>query len=762
MIQSSYSMSFIFYHLRRYRFTALFLGLIALAVFGYTMIPAPHVVGAELTGEVLKVTFKAPVTLHFTQRMNKGSVEKAFSAAPELKGGFTWLNGCTLEFYPENPLKIGEEFTVTIGASAKSLYGKSLREDTKLSFLVTGAPFVQFISPRLPESDVPIVRPSQAVTVMFDRPMEIKEGAALVIDPPMEGRYRRLGESAFEFTPKSWVMSTRYKLTVPAGIVARDGGATEKEEVFYLETPKPRIIEITPPPITVRFNQPVDLGAVQPGKNIQLFPSNDVDAEKHPKNDGFFNMEATYALTADGRPDKTSLVFTPTFPYRPGQEYRFVVQGDKNEFSLGITEGAELKFKVEDESSVGNKEPTPATGLSWANGKDWEFVMLGNTPQLKVKSDKADVLEVGYCHVSESAFFAWKGDGAPCFLQTKTLPLTSKESQETNLDFSSLFEKTQWEKGLYFTSVTAKSVEETSIHKMFAVSDTALILKKSGNEALVWAVDLKTGAPVPRMELSFLSHEGEEIGKGVTDGDGIYKVTSEFGEGIYVIGKKELEKESRWAIAGQYWSYSADQDFGEEFAPLEPRVYFFLSRPAARAGESLAFKGVLRTDNDAQLSLPKIIQADVVLEDEEKNEVVRLTVPFRRDGSFDGMLPLPGNLKSGAYRLVTMSDGTELGDTSFSIISGEPFFSLDWANVKADYKAGEVPMADLVARYPYSLPAAHITGEWQLYKKPFSFGSETESGVSFGATGVQDNRPELLAAKGETTFGAEGRARLAW
>jgi len=750
----------VLHHLRRYRFTALFLGLIAFAVFGYQMIPAPRVVGAELTGEVLKVTFKAPVTLHFTQRMNKESVEKAFSAEPELKGGFTWPNGHTLEFYPENPLKIGQEFRITVGASAKSLYRKPLGEDAELSFLVTGAPFVQFISPRLPESQVPIVGPSQPVTVMFNRPMEIAEGAALAIDPPMEGRYRRLGESAFQFIPKAWVMSTRYKLTVLAGIVARDGGATEKEEVFYLETPKSRIIEITPPPITVRFNQPVELGAVQPGKNIQLFPSNDVDAEKHPKNDGFFNMEATYALDADGRQDKTSLIFTPTFPYRPGQEYRFVVQGDKNEFSLGITERAELKFKVKAQPSAEGSQPVSSAGLSWSDGKDWEFVMIGDAPRFRVKSDKADALEIGYCPVTASAFFVWKGDGAPCTLQTKTVPLSSKESQETDLDFSSLFEKTEWEKGLYFTSVTAKGVEEASIHKMFAVSDTALVLKKSGSEALVWAVDLKTGAPVARMELAFLSHEGEEIGKGVTDGDGIYKMASEFGEGIYVIGKKELEKESRWAIAGQYWSYSADTDFGEGFALLEPRVYFFLSRSSARAGENLDFKGVVRIDNDAELSLPKIVQADVVLEDEEGSEATRLTVPFRRDGSFDGIMPLSEELKPGAYRLSAISDGTELGSTSFNIIGGEPPFSLDWANVKKNYKAGEVPMVDLIARYPYGLPAAHITGEWQLYRKPFSFGSETESGYSYGVTGVQDNRQELLVAKGETTFDANGRARF--
>ncbi|MBN1258840.1 Ig-like domain-containing protein, partial [Candidatus Peregrinibacteria bacterium] len=767
------------YHFRRFslssargrRFAVIFFGLIVAAVLGYRAIPAPMVVGADVPGEILKISFQAPVTLHFSQRMNKSSVEKSFRMVPFLAGDFAWPDGRTLIFSAYDPLPIGSEFKMTVGGAAKNFYGKRLKADAVLSFVVTGAPYARFVSPRLPDGEIPVVEQGQPVIVLFDRPMDLAThgDGLLVIEPPAGGRFRLLGESAFQFIPEAWAMNSRYKFTVPAGLASREGGATEKEEVFYFDTPKPRVIRVSPTDgeeaatdaaITLRFNQPVELGAVRPGQNIQLFPSNDVDAEKKPKNDGFFNMEATYGFAEDGSPDKNILTFTPTFPYLPGREYRFVVKAGKE---LGIAEDLEIRFKTK--SGVVSAGSVSLSGLSWVGAGADAFAVEGLPPRFFVKTGKADALEVEYCRLSEKSFFSWKGQDAPCALQPKAVLPAPDESGGTSLDMAALFGKKEWEAGLYFLSVTAKGVEDATIHRIFVVSGTVLVLKKSEKDVLVWAVDVKTGQPVARMELVFYGGEGGELARGTTDSDGIYKMAGKFGgEGIYVVGKKERDGEKRWAVAGEYWNPAAGSAYGVWLAPLEPRAWLFPGRNILTAGEDLAFKGIVRTDADTELSFSETVQVSVLLQDETGDEKARLALPLRRDGSFDGIMLLPESLEAGDYKLAVFSGNEEWGGADIKITGNEPPFSLEWENARTDYKKGEMPLAAFTAHYPFGLPAAHLMGGFRLYRTPFFFGAEKESAYSYGPWDrplvLSGNAQEELLAAGDMTFDKEGRARL--
>lgn len=852
---------------KAFRITFLCLAVLIVTIAGYSTIPYPQMEGADTTDTVYKVSFNAPFTMHFSQSMNKESVENSFKIHPKIKGDFVWSDGKILEYHPFARLDIGDSYRIVIGAEAASFYKKSLGTDCTLRFLVTGPPFVKFVSPSFPIGEpmgeqieeqieqsatqsVPIVSSDQVVTVMFDRPMEwsdIDEKDLLIIDPPVSGEYRFLGMSAFQFTPDAWLTGMRFRLKVPAGIPARDGGETEEEFNWVIETSPLHVAEISPEigsekigideSIVVRFSQPVDLEQIKPGINALLYPSNDLDAEENPKLDGFFNTEVIYGEDADGNKDKTVLIFKPTFSYLPETEYRFIVKAglagpsDSDEI-LTMKEDFELTFKTAPASGIAEfTAPTPEnssifltfhtpitakeitkglvftpelpnspgiilnensthaeiicqfspdtqytlelkegvldasgneiktsfketftilsfqTKLKWVPDENLNLFIEGIDPEFSVRSKNTDTLNLKLCEISDQNFISinekqgW--DDYKCYGMSESISLQSNNTQTTLLNLTALFDY-DWESGIYFFSVDSG---DEKIHKVFFVSSTTLVLKKSTNSLLVWATDSITGEPVSRMELVFFSHDGQELARGVTDGNGIYKITRELGEGIYIIGKKNLENENRWVLSNEYWSAPKQTKDGDQWIRTnESRLYLISDKNKILGGESVNIKGILRVDNDAQLTLPDNKQVELTLEDTKQDVVFTETISLRRNGSFDTVIELPLNILPGEYKVVTYNAWGGLlssNNLSIEVLDKLPSFEMEWLSPQSDFFEGDITLFNLGARYDIGVPAASLRGEWELHKKPYYINQKASSAFySFGEVS------DLLCSKG--------------
>ncbi|GEM_PF-3812302 len=325
-------------------FTLLFIGV------GYAWIPAPELAREMGDLQNQKIPVGASLLLHFTQPMNKASVEKGVTMTPALPGQWVWQNRRVVEYHPSEPLKTGDKVELHLTASIRSVWGKPLKGEHVLVFTVTGPPVALFVNP-LGSSDSPsIVSLHQPITVLFDRPMaeEVPNPSLFNLDPPATGSLQWITPEAFQFIPDELKGNTLYSLTIPAGIPALGGGKTEAEFRVQFRTPGLHLTSTIPAegekevelqvPLRLTFNQEMDLNLLQPGRNVLLFPSNDAGATLHPKEDGFFNTEARYATDEKGAIDKHTLVFTPTFSYLPGQEYRLVFKaGLDAPFTLTFT-----------------------------------------------------------------------------------------------------------------------------------------------------------------------------------------------------------------------------------------------------------------------------------------------------------------------------------------------------------------------------------------------------------------------------------------
>ncbi len=87
----------------------------------------------------------SPITVQFSEDMDRDSVASHFRLEPPVAGDFSW-SGRILMFRPSEPLMPGASYTVVIGAGAESATGRELLSEQRFTLTVRG-PRVAFLAP---------------------------------------------------------------------------------------------------------------------------------------------------------------------------------------------------------------------------------------------------------------------------------------------------------------------------------------------------------------------------------------------------------------------------------------------------------------------------------------------------------------------------------------------------------------------------------------------------------------------------------------
>ncbi len=746
------------------------IGFLLLVVIVFASFRAPTITQFDPAQKQSKVTFNAPFTIHFSHIMDRSSVEDAFQLLPRTEGEFKWKDFKTLEFHPDELLTIGDEYRIVIKGSARSVWFKEMGFDTVINYLVTGPPYILFANP---QSDS-ILAKDDVITVMFDRSIDwdgVNDGKLLQIEPDMDGEIRTMGLSAFQFIPKKVSSGETYTFTVPAGVPARDGGVTEEDFSWSVDTPSLKVRETEPrneaenvlldASLQILFDDEVSLDGIKPGVNALLYPSNDLDAGTDRKLDGFFNTEVTYGVDEDETVRKDVLVFEPTFPYQPDETYRFLLKSDAD---LGLEEDFELVFETlrttPEEASTEQEIVTEASDpFSWKT-PGMDFFVRGQNPRLELTEPLKAAAELVACPVPSNQFMrisAKQGwNSFDCENDGVTLDPTKKDLDATiNLnDYFSL----DWVTGVYFARL---SQGEKTIYRHFLVEDSTMMLKRSENDLLVWALDVKSGDPISSMSLEVLNFEGEEILSGKTDESGVFSTNQSFDEGIYVRGKKEEEDISRWAFVSDQWSLGNADPYVSEPSGF----YVWLNQHIFSPGDSIGIKGIWRQIQNNTLALPGATQVTITIEDTKQNFIVSKRVPMRRNGSFDTSILLPEEVGSGNYLLsVADLNHQRLSEPVPIQIRDESDLKLEWLEAKESHPSGEAPVYIVKARYKNGIPAANVAGHFELFRQPKTIKYE-EGAVSYsfnrlGSECAENCRKRTLVTSETFEFDLNGEAKL--
>jgi uncharacterized protein YfaS (alpha-2-macroglobulin family)/TolA-binding protein len=291
------------------------------------------------------------------------------------------------------------------------------------------------------------------------------------------------------------------------------------------------------------------------------------------------------------------------------------------------------------------------------------------------------------------------------------------------------------------------------------VSDLTTVVKRAARQVLVLAIDEKTGAPAPGVEV-LVSDGGRVVARGQTGQDGVLSL--EDGD-LPQAGHTNV-------LAARQGSVAFDEGVGGGSSAFgySAKAWAFTDRPVYRPGAVVRWKAIVRhVGPSGTYALPANTEARVSVTDPRG---VRLVQEDRRTsawGALQGELELGDEPPLGDYQ-VTIDCGDAHGVATFAVEAyKKPEVVVEVTPAQSSVLAGEEVKATIAARTYYGGVVADAPVTWTVTRRAAPFDRESHKGFSwfYEATRGEEHdepRPGELVARGEGTTDADGALAIAF
>lgn len=224
--------------------------------------------------------------------------------------------------------------------------------------------------------------------------------------------------------------------------------------------------------------------------------------------------------------------------------------------------------------------------------------------------------------------------------------------------------------------------------RALVISDVSLTLKRDNdNKLLVWATDMKTGDVVPNLTVEAWTmpyqSQPRKLVQGTTDAQGlamldVSKATQEdYSLAVQAYGGAHLGfANTGWSDGISPWNYALNVSSRQ--AITRQIGYVYTDRRIYRSDQLVYFKGVLRKDIDAALSIPDQSEVHVDIQNPDGEVVQSFTLPVSEYGTFHGAFQLDPSMNLGTY----------------SIVAKNPEAKYDYQNVSGSFDVREYRRPD--------------------------------------------------------------------
>ncbi len=296
---------------------------------------------------------------------------------------------------------------------------------------------------------------------------------------------------------------------------------------------------------------------------------------------------------------------------------------------------------------------------------------------------------------------------------------------------------------LYLMVVQALSLRTLAV---LAVTDLGLVVKAAPQQALIYSVDIETGAPLPGVEVDVRSGK-KSLARGKTGNNGLLALTLpaiEDYEEITAVGHAG----DSLAIANlyAYWNTRGDA----------MRVYSYTDRPVYRPGHTVSYKSVLRELHGDTYTVPSPTTVRVRVVDGRENIVYAGQQTTSAYGSLADTFPLSANALPGIYTLTVFANGGSY-ESSFSVAEyRKPEFEVTVTTARKRYHRGETVQATIAAHYYYGAPVPDAEVDYYITRSPSWYYGESETwdadlDEADGSGGMDYGEGEMVSsAKGHT------------
>ena len=678
-------------------------------------LPQPGTIDANPSSTVA-VTFNQPVA-----ELGESKAPHAFTLEPAVDGKGYWLNTSTYVFEPDPAMGGGVHYSVEINPDLTSLGGASLEVGDSADWGFTTA------SPALLE-----VLPAASTTIMLDEEFRLTFNQPMDTSSVEENFLLRdavgnVVTGEFYWSNNDTVVTFKPALLFPRGNAyslrlsnqAKSRGGTGL--LITTQTQYRSVGEFAVSSTKPADGQPlkvwVGLGSINVGFTTPLAEGQDlsqlVQVEPRPGNfaigssndrkslylTGSFLDATNYRLTLDADlRDRWGDALGDTFTAN------FLVADSEPSLNIPIVQyGSYLLFAEPGDSSL----PAYATNLSTLNISRAELTLQ-------------QFLDVMFKYDSPSVelfppFEQWE--------QSLTLPLNASRGIDVDL----VPGDDDLVGGLYLYRIASPDLPTRNKDVNFSLisSNIQVTIKENRDEVFLWVTNLLTGEPLSNAPIQIYTSAGEPAAVGTTASDGTVRIPlqrkpDDYRELVVIAGTPGTTNfgvgYSRWNSGISPWSMGVPANSYQ----TDMIGYIYTDRPIYRPGQTVYFRSVLRTMDDARYSPVSFESATFSLVGGEYDpytgelpllDSVRLELsPY---GTTSGEFKLPDDAKPGYYA-IQMED--HFARLEFQVAEyRKPELDAQVNFEQSDYRAGDDIRTTIQANYYFGGAAASVSVRWTLY-----------------------------------------------
>ena len=706
----------------------------------------------------ITVMFSRPVVPLSAISIQTG-LPQPLTFVPPITGEGEWLNTSIYTFHPVDGFVPGTTYKARIAAGLQDTAGGVLATDHSWEFTTQRPRVVQVA----PEDNATNVGPTPIISVTFNMPMDqasaehsfsLMPGGAV---EPLPGSFHWQGKT-MSFTPSVPLdLDTAHTIAVAAGARTAVGNVGVAHDITssFTTIQLPRIL----------LTNPID------GED-----------EAHP----YTSLNVTFSSPMN----RDSLLASLTILPEPTDVYTSWAESDTQlyvSFGAQASTAYTFTFGADIEGRYGHKLGAPhvihfvtrplSPSIYLASDRIGTFDAYTTTAAY-VRHTNVSSLNLNLYHLDTESFLLLTGrDGYSLWEKFEPGPenLIRKWRVSVESDLNAPLGTSAplardgvspLPPGFYCLEASAPEVDYIE-RQVLIVSHSAVTLKVTQDEALVWVTDLQTGHPAPGLPVTVFGPSGHPVVSGSTDRNGLF-----FADGILIDDYDPWAPivaiagpEDAPAVASTHWSSGISHyEFG---IPGEPnatpyQAYLYTDRTIYRPGQPVYFRGILRHDDDSRYTLPQGIESlRITMQDGQGNDIYHTDLPLSDLGTFHGELKLADDAGLGYYYLSTNVDERTYG-TGFRVAEyRKPEFEVTISTDKQEYVQGEEIITSASAEYYFGGPVADAAVTWRLMSQDYRFQWTGEDYYDFhdddyASRGERTYYGELVG-EGEGTTDAQGR-----
>lgn len=628
---------------------------------------------------------------------------------PSVEGRGEWLGTSTYIFRPDPALPAGTDFTVHIDEGLESASGDILRSSYSWSFS-TSEPRIRESQPADGAADVAL---DDEFQVTFNQPMDaasVESGWAFssAAGEPVAGTFDWSDEAeSVTFTPDSELLySTGYILNLE-GVSARGGaGLSGDSELEFRTIPRPTITSVSPAPggtmpvfeqVRLTFSGPMEPAALVQG--VQIEPA--VESQ-HVR----WSQEESAAFVGGD--------------FQPDTAYRVTVSGDvRDPYGTALGQNYSLSFRTAD---------LPPR-LTFTRFHEVVTLTPDGPQAIELQARNLGRIELTLRRLSMEEFLDLQRSGVNLYRDppaagelVRTWQVTPPAERNVNHRISTeLAGESPLANGPYLLIADSPDDSDRPQGRLVIVRSAEIVVKSGPDETFLWGVDLGEGTPLEAAEFQLKAGDGSILTETRLDNQGTARIPTPVLENPYSDLYAQIGDagEATFALTNRTWSMGIEPflfGVGLDLSEGERRTYLYTDRPLYRPGDTVHFRGMVRSRGEDGYQTPSEGTVEVRLVDPDGRIIQTWDRPLSSFGTFSAEYELDASATLGLYSLVSGSEHLTFDVAAYR----KPEFSVEVTPSHEDRIQGQPLTAQVSAAFFSGGPVAEQQVRWAAYARPTS------------------------------------------